>query len=89
MTGGTVHVRAHQDDHTDVFKLCLEAQLNCHCDGLAKLAIHEWMGGKEGSRARLPMEAAALMVLQHSLHEDAKRPWTTSRKQMSDVGPDL
>ena len=84
-----VHVRAHQDNHTGVSNLCLEARLNCHCDGLAKLAIHKWMGGKEGGWALLPMEATALMVPQHPLHEDAKRPWTTSRKQTSDVGLDL
>ena len=84
-----LHVRAHQDDHTDMSKLSLEARLNCHCDGLAKLAIHEWMCKDKGGWGRLPMEAAALMVSQKPLHEDAERPWTASRKQTSDLGPDL
>ena len=83
------HVRAHQDDHADVSRLSLEARLNCHCDGLAKLAIHEWMCGNKGGWGRLPMEVAALMVPQKPLHEDAERPWTASRKQTLDVGPDL
>ena len=69
-----VHVRAHQDNHTDVSKLCLKARLNCYCDGLAKLAIHEWMDRKEGGWDRLSMEAAGLMVPQHTLHVDAKMP---------------
>ena len=84
-----VYARAHQDNHINVSKLCLEARLNCHCNGLDKLAICEWMGVKESGWARLPMEAAALMVPQHPLHKDAKRPWTASRKQTSDVDPDL
>ena len=36
-----INIRAYQGNHTVVSKLRLEARLNCHCAGHAKMAIYE------------------------------------------------
>ena len=63
------HVKAHQDDHSLLSRLSLEARLNCLCDELAKTALQSyWNELATGETTHvaaepsLPLEVARLYV---------------------------
>ena len=57
------HVRAHQDDHEEYWRLSRETQLNCIADGMAKSALDAIQSREDlPPQQRLPLEPVAIFL---------------------------
>ena len=67
------HVKAHQDDHKEFSNLPRLAQLNVHCDGMAKNVIWGFSGEQLTKQRCFPLEPISVWVGEDKMTSDTSK----------------